>query len=178
MVQSSASVEIVLLSSVVSCEWGCFTWFLLLRLLQHPQLMSDAPCYFHTYGSFYIWNVRYYQGPEDNKVFFKNVKKKERKNVSFVQIHLIHCLWEELHIVPRVLMHLYLTSSVLWTPLVFCQDAFWEKWAAQWDLSADNLQQRDKMESSLHLSKIFETSYLLWIISALWESNEQKTHFF
>lgn len=84
MVQSSASVEIVLLSSVVSCDRGCFTWFLLLQL-QHPQLMSDAPCYFHTYGSFYIRNVRYYQGPEDNKVFFKNVKK---KNVSFVQIHL------------------------------------------------------------------------------------------
>lgn len=149
MVQSSASVEIVLLSSVVSCDRGCFTWFLLLQL-QHPRLMSDAPCYFHTYGSFYIWNVRYYQGPEDNKVFFKNVKK---KNVSFVQIRLN---WSSLRRTsccascPDGPLS-YLICSL--DPAGVLSRCILGK--VRSTVGPVGLQQRDKMESSLHLGKIF-----------------------
>ena len=61
-IQSSASVEIVLLSSVMSREWGCFHD--ISPLAPASSIHSWCPCYFHTDGSFYISNVHYYQGPE------------------------------------------------------------------------------------------------------------------
>lgn len=50
MVQSSASVEIVLLGSVVSCEWGCFDDFV--PLASASTLHFWWPCYFHTFLQF------------------------------------------------------------------------------------------------------------------------------
>lgn len=151
MVQSSAwdCVGIVLLSSsVVSCEWGCFNDV-------PPSATASTihfwyPCYFHTYSMVLFISemcITTKDKKKCNKVFFSiNVQGSRFKFSVSIRLNSEYFIRKNI-------------SDALCAPLVFYQNTFWIKWEAQYgtgellnSLRVDNLQQKNNMAAGVHSS--------------------------